>query len=93
VMAVAKSEAIALVDENRREEAAARLRERSEDLRKMGEEYRNSAVTALAAKAAPAAAAIEVNGLDNASRKALRADSAQTINQQATSSPTSGSQP
>lgn len=81
-LAVAKDEAVALVDSNRRDEAAAVLRERAKELNAMGELYKNSAVKALAAPAAPEADRLEREGLGNAERKIYRAESAQTRSQQ-----------
>lgn len=82
VMALAKDEAVALVDSNRRAEAAGVLRQRAQELRTMGEAYSNSAVRELAAPAAPEADRLEREGLGASERKAYRADSAQTKNQQ-----------
>ena len=84
-LAEAKDEAVALVDSNRRDEAAAVLRQRAQELSAMGDLYKNSAVKALAAPAAPEADRIEKEGLGNAERKIYRAESAQTRSQQATS--------
>jgi Ca-activated chloride channel family protein len=81
-LAVAKDEAVALVDSNRRVEAAAVLRQKARELSVMGEAYKNSAVTSLAAPAAPEADRLEKEGLDNAGRKIYRADSMQTRSQQ-----------
>jgi Ca-activated chloride channel homolog len=86
-LALAKDEAIALVDANRRGAAAAVLRERAAALKAMGETYHNSAVTGMAAPAAPEADRIEREGLENSGRKIYRAESAQTRNQQMTPSP------
>jgi Ca-activated chloride channel family protein len=83
-LAIAKDEAVALVDSNLREEAAAVLRQRANELKAMGELYKNSAVSSLAAPAAPEADRLEKDGLGNAERKIYRADSAQTRSQQAT---------
>ncbi len=85
VIAVAKDEAVALVDSNRREEAAAVLRERTAALNSMAKTYGNSAVGEVAAAAAPEADRLEKEGLGNAQRKAYRADSAQAKNQQSSS--------
>jgi Ca-activated chloride channel family protein len=85
VLAVAKDEAVALVDSNRRDEAAAILRKRALELSAMGEKYRNQAVKAVAAPVAPEADRVEREGLGNAERKIYRAESAQTRSQQATS--------
>ncbi len=82
VIALAKDEAIALVDANRREAAGARLREEAERVARMGTVYGNSALQSLAAPAAADAARVEREGLGNAERKAYRAQSAQTRNQQ-----------
>ena len=82
VMAVAKDEAVALVDANRRDEAAARLRVRSEQFKTMGEVYQNREVQSLAAAAAPEADRLEREGLTNAERKIYRADNAQVRGQQ-----------
>ncbi len=84
-LAVAKDEAVVLVDSNRRDEAAAVLRQRAQELDAMGKLYKNSAVQALAAPAAPAADRLEKEGLGNAERKIYRAESAQTRSQQSTS--------
>ena len=82
VLAVAKDDAIVLVDSGKKSEAAALLRQRSADLKEMGEVYSNSAVSASAAAAAPEAARLERDGLDNAQRKSYRTDSQQVKNQQ-----------
>ena len=82
LLAVAKDQAIALVDSGRKYEAAALLRQRAQDLKKMGDAYSNSAVQASAAAAAPEAARLERDGLDNAQRKSYRTDSQQVKNQQ-----------
>ena len=81
-LAVAKDEAVALVDSNRRDEAAAVLLERAQELNAMGDMYKNAAVKALAAPAAPEAHRLEREGLGNAERKIYRAESAQTRSQQ-----------
>src|SRR5690606_26351011 len=52
-LAVAKDEAVVLVDSNRRDEAAAHLRERARERDAMGQRYQNSAVKAAAAPIAP----------------------------------------
>ncbi|MDO8539935.1 MAG: VWA domain-containing protein, partial [Opitutaceae bacterium] len=84
VMAVAKDEAVALVDSNRRDQAAAQLRAKANELRRMGETYSNAAVQQMAAAAAPEADRLEKDGLSNAERKAYRADSTQVKTQQNT---------
>lgn len=82
-LAVAKDEAVTLVDANRREAAAGVLRQKAAELKAMSETYGNAAVGALAAPAPAAAARIEQEGLDNTERKLFRAESAQTRSQQA----------
>ena len=81
-LAVAKDEAIALVDANRRDQAAQVLRQKSDELRKMSEVYSNAAVGVAAAAAAPAAARVEKEGLSNAERKSYRAEIQQAQSQQ-----------
>lgn len=85
-LALAKDEAVALVDAGRRDLAAAKLRERAEEMRAMGSTYSNSAVQKAAAPAAAAAESVEKDGLSNAERKIFRADSAATRAQQSTGS-------
>jgi Ca-activated chloride channel family protein len=82
LIAVAKDEAVALVDANRKEEAAAVLRKRTQELQNLADTYSNREVGQVAAAAAPAAAKMERDGLGNAERKTLRAEAAQTANQQ-----------
>ena len=86
VIAVAKDEAIALVDANRREAAAAVLSKRTKELQTMADTYGNAAVGQVASAAAPMAAKVERDGLGNAERKSLRAEAAQTTSQQASGS-------
>lgn len=86
-LALAKDEAVALVDANRRAEAGAVLRQRADQLKTMGEVYKNSAVSAIAAPAPAAAEKLERDGLGNAERKIYRAESSQIRNQQATTQP------
>ena len=81
-IAVAKDEAVALVDANKREEAAGLLRAKTKELRQIGATYSNSMVDAVAATAAPEADRVEKEGLSNSARKTYRADNAQTWNQQ-----------
>jgi Ca-activated chloride channel homolog len=85
-LAVAKDEVVTLVDAGHRDEAAARLRQRSDELNKIGRIYSNSAVQQLAAAAAPEADRVAKEGLANAERKTYRAESAQAKNQQASGS-------
>jgi len=81
-IATAKDEAIALVDSNQRKAAGSLLRERAERLAKMAKVYGNAEMERVAAPAAAAAEWVERDGLANAERKAFRAESAQTRNQQ-----------
>lgn len=89
-LAVAKDEAIALVDANRRDRAAEVLRQRASELRKVSETYSNRAVAGVAAAAEPAAVKVERDGLSNAERKIYRAEIQQTQNQQSSGSYSSG---
>ncbi len=82
VMAVAKDEAVVLVDSNRRDQAAAQLRAKADELRRLGETYANPAVQQMAKAAAPEADRLEKDGLSNAERKNYRAESAQVKSQQ-----------
>jgi Ca-activated chloride channel family protein len=86
VMAVAKDKAIELVDSGRKNEAAKLLRQRSQELKVMGDAYGNAAVQASAAAAAPEADRLDRDGLDNAQRKSYRTESQQVKNQQASGS-------
>jgi Ca-activated chloride channel family protein len=85
-IAMAKDEAVALVDAGRRDEAAAAIRQKAAELKSMGATYGNPAVAAYATGAAPEADRIARGGLDNVTRKAYRAESSQVKNQQATDS-------
>jgi len=82
VLAVAKEKAIVLVDSGRKDEAATLLRQRVQELKKIGEVYSNVAVQASAAAVAPEAERINREGLDNAQRKSYRAESQQVKAQQ-----------
>ncbi|HWA24765.1 MAG TPA: VWA domain-containing protein [Lacunisphaera sp.] len=82
VLAIAKDEAIALVDSGRRHEAAELMRQRSAELREIGQVYGNSLVAASAASAAPEADRLDREGLDNAQRKSYRTEAQQAKNQQ-----------
>lgn len=82
LLAMAKDEAIALVDRGQRVEAAALLRQRSAELKEIGAIYTNSTVAAAAASVAPEAARLERDGLDNTQRKSYRTDSQQVKSQQ-----------
>ncbi len=86
-LAVAKDEAVVLVDSERRAEAAAVLRQRADQIKEIGKVYKNSAVAALAAPAPAEADKLEREGLGNAERKIYRSESSQIRNQQATGKP------
>ena len=81
-IAEAKDEVISLVDAGRQEDAAARLESVSSSLGVMAKLFGNSRVERLAAPAAVEAERVKKEGLDNVTRKAYRADNAQTVNQQ-----------
>ncbi|MBL9186133.1 MAG: VWA domain-containing protein [Opitutaceae bacterium] len=86
-LAIVKDEAVALVDAGKKDEAAAKMRQRADELSKAGSLYGNRALQEAAAPAAMAADRIEKEGLGNAERKIFRAESAATRGQQATGSP------
>jgi Ca-activated chloride channel family protein len=81
-LAEAKAEAVALVDAGRSAEAAVRLRRTGAELIALGGSYGNATVLAVAAPAAAIADSVEADGIDNAKRKALRAETEQTFSQQ-----------
>jgi Ca-activated chloride channel homolog len=83
-LAVAKDEAVLLVDAGRRDQAAAVLRQRAEELRGTAELYKNREMQAVAAPAAAEADRLGRDGLSNSERKIYRAESTQTRNQQST---------
>lgn len=82
VMAMAKDRAVVLVDAQKKGQAAKELRAKADELKQMAKTYNNTAILAVASPGAAAADRIENEGLDNVSRKTLRAESAQTKNQQ-----------
>lgn len=84
VLALAKDEAVVLADAGKRREAAERLRSQAENFKALGRTYSNSLVTGIAAPAAAEADAVEREGMDNAKRKQLRAESSGARAQQAT---------
>ena len=86
VLAMAKDQAIELVDQGRKNEASALLRQRTDELKKIGDVYRNTSVQSYAAAAAPEAERLKRDGLDNAQRKSYRAESQQVKTQQNSSS-------
>ena len=86
VIAVAKDEAVELVDAQRPEAPGAVLRERVRELGRIAEIYGNAAVQEAAAVAAPEADRIARDGLSNEERKVYRAESAQVKSQQGNAS-------
>lgn len=82
LLAVAKDEAIALVDAGKRDEAGRVLKARSAEVSAMAETYRNASLAAVAAPAAAEAERVARDGLDNAQRKVYRTESSQVRNQQ-----------
>jgi Ca-activated chloride channel family protein len=89
VLAEAKDEAVVLVDGGRRDLAAAKIRQRADELRTMGSIYGNAALAKAAAPAAAVADRVEQDGIANDERKKFRAESAATRNQQSVGSPSS----
>lgn len=83
-LALAKDEAVVLADAGRRDEAAAVVRERAQELQKVASTYGNAAVAAAAAPAVVEADRLEREGLSNAQRKAYVTESANVKSQQAT---------
>ncbi len=84
LIAVAKDEAIALVDAGRREDAGRLMSARVAEVNAMADTYRNAGLAKVAAPAAAEAERIAREGLDNAQRKLYRTESSQVRNQQAT---------
>lgn len=82
VTAEAKDAAVGLVDAQRRDEAARQLRERTQELAKVGHTYGNAAVLDVVSSNLKEADRIEQEGLDNVARKTYRAESAQMKSQQ-----------
>jgi Ca-activated chloride channel family protein len=87
VMALAKDEAVTLVDSGQRERAGAVLREKVRTLNEVAKEYNNPAVGSMARAAAPEADRVANEGLSNAERKIYRADSTQVKTQQSAGRP------
>ena len=85
-LAVAKDEAVALVDAGRRDLAAKKIRDKAEELRATGSVYGNAALQKAAAPAVAEADRVEQEGLGNAERKIYRAESAATRSQQSAGS-------
>lgn len=86
VTAVAKDQAVSLVDANRRDAAARELRERNLELEVMAKTYSNSAVMKVTVENKKEADRLERDGLDNAQRKTYRAENSQVRAQQSSSS-------
>jgi len=83
-LALAKDEAVRLADAGRRDEAAAVVRQRAQELQKVASTYNNAAVAAAAAPAVAEADRLEREGLSNAQRKSYVTESANVKSQQAT---------
>lgn len=84
VLAVAKDQAIDLVDANRRGDAAKLLSERAKEINATADLYSNRAMAKAAAPAAAAASKIEAEGISNSERKLFRAENMQVRQQQET---------
>ncbi len=82
VVAEARSEAIALADAGRQDEAAQVLAERSARLYGSAAYFGNSAMQAVAEQARREAEEVAEKGIGNEKRKAMRAESYKTANQQ-----------
>lgn len=82
VLAVAKDQAIDLVDADRRDEAAKLLNERAASLSATAAAYDNKIMLSVAAPAARAASKIEAEGISNQERKLFRAENMQVRQQQ-----------
>lgn len=85
-IAEAKEAAIALVDAGRRDEAGQAIRARAAELASMAKQYSNALLDERAAAASAEAARVERDGLSNAARKTMRAETHQAKNQQNSSS-------
>jgi Ca-activated chloride channel family protein len=81
-VAEAKSQAIALADAGRADEAARVLRENSAQLGSIASSYANAPMAAVAAQAKKDAEEVEAKGIDNSQRKKMSAEAYQTRNQQ-----------
>ncbi len=82
LLAVARDEAIALTDANRKDEAALLMKEKFSLLRKIGSTYENLSVSRSAEAAGKESEDIAAKGIPNAVRKFYRADNSQVTNQQ-----------
>ncbi len=83
VTALAKDQAVSLVDAQRRDEAAKQFRERNSALEVMAGRFSNSAVREVTEANKKEADRLEREGLDNSQRKTYRAENLQTQRQQA----------
>ncbi len=81
-VAEAKSQAIALADAGRKDEAARVMRESSAQLSVIAGSYANVPMAAVAERARKEAEEVAEKGIDREKRKAMRADEYQTRNQQ-----------
>jgi len=81
-VAEAKSQAIALADAGRTDEAARVLRENSAQLGSIASSYANAPMAAVAEQAKKDAEEVEAKGIDNSQRKKMSAEAYQTRNQQ-----------
>lgn len=81
-VAEAKSQAIALADAGRADEAARVMRENSALLGSIANSYANAPMAAVAEQAKKDAEEVEAKGIDNSRRKAMSAEAYQTRNQQ-----------
>jgi Ca-activated chloride channel family protein len=81
-VAEAKSQAIALADAGRTDEAARVMRENSALLGSIASSYANAPMAAVAEQAKKDAEEVEAKGIDNSRRKSMSAEAYQTRNQQ-----------
>ena len=81
-IAEAKSQAIALNDAGRKDEAAAVMRQSSVELSAVAGRFANAPMMKVAAEAKQEAEEVQTGGIDNAKRKEMRADTFKTTNQQ-----------
>jgi len=82
VIAEAKTQAVALADAGRQQEAAAVMLQTGDCLRALGASYSNAPVMQAAAEAKKEAEEVAKDGIDTRKRKEMRADSFKTYNQQ-----------
>ena len=82
-VAEAKSQAIALADAGRSDEAARVMRESSVQLGSIASSFANAPMAAVAEQAKKDAEEVEAKGIDNSRRKKMSAEAYETRNQQA----------